>query len=194
MAQERKMRKLFERFILIFVIILFTPFQACVRHSASPPATKPLIMRAYCMDKGRYGDSLRIYVEADDSAGSLLRIATVVDQVGYGRYPTSWIYLEPQYQHHLTGYLQWNTFSSHASWMPEWTQITIQVSVFDTAGNESNTVVFPFEFVSEVVPQPSPPPPFDQEDIPRLGFVDIDLFNPLQMGDGHEHRFDRFGF
>lgn len=188
------MKDLLGLFTLIFVLILLTVSQGCVSLPASPPGTRPVITHAYCIERGRYGDILKIYIEADDPNGNMFRIATVVDQVGYGHYPTSWLYLGPQYQHLLIGYLQWNTFSSNTSWMPEWTQITVQVSIFDTAGNESNTVVFPFEFVSEVVSQPLPPPPFDQENITRLGFVDINLFNPFQIGNDREHLFHRVPF
>jgi len=179
---------------LFFPLFLMSLSLGCVSLPVSPPETKPVITHAYCIEKGRYGDVLKIYIEADDPSGNIFKIATVVDQVGYGRYPTSWIYLEPPDQHHLFGYLQWNTYSYHASWMPEWTQITIQISVFDTAGNESNTVAFPFEFVSEVVPQPPLPAPFNRWNIPRLGLIDIDLFNPSQMRDKHERRSDRLGF
>jgi len=139
-------------------------------------------------EKGMYGTVLRIYLEADDPQGYMFRIATAVDQVGYGSYPTDWIYLKSQYQHHFLGYLQWNTFSAHASWMPEWTQITIKVSILDTDGNESDSVIFPFEFVSEAVPEIPLPPPFDQGNIPRLGHIGIDLFNPLEMGDDRNRR------
>ena len=109
----------------------------------------------------------------------MLRIASVVDEVGYGYYPTDWIYLKSQYQKQFKGYIQWNTFSTRTSYLPEWTQITVKVSVFDKAGNESNEVVFPFTF--EITPKEYAyklPPPFDQGDLPRLGYIMIDLFYP----------------
>jgi len=172
-----------------FGLFVFVALQGCVSLPASPPGTKPVITHAF-MNKegGTYGSVLRIYIGADDPQGFMFRIATVVDQVGYGSYPTDWIYLKPQYQHHLIGFLQWNTFSFHASWMPEWTQITINVSILDTDGNESNSVVFPFEFVSEAVPETPLPPPFNQRNIPMLGYIDINLFNPLEMGDDRDRR------
>jgi hypothetical protein len=176
------MRKLFLGPIL--VVILSTVFQGCTSLPISPPRTEPVITQAFIdKEKGIYGSILKIYLEADDPKGYMFRMATVVDQVGYGRYPTDWTYLEPQHEHHLIGYLQWNTFSFHASRMPEWTQLTIKVSIFDTDGHESNTVVFPFEFVSQAVPETPLPPPFNQGNIPILGHIYINLFNPLEMGD-----------
>jgi len=180
-----------KKLLRFFGLFLFIAIQVCVLLLASPPRTKPIITHAFMnMERGRYGSILKIYIEADDPKGFMFRIATVVDQTGYGHYPTDSIYLKPQYQHYLIGYLQWNTFSYHASWMPEWTRLTIRVSIVDTNGNESNEVVFPFEFVSQVFPENPLPPPFDQGNIPMLGHIVIDLLNPLQLEDERE-RFDR---
>jgi hypothetical protein len=168
---------------LILVLILLFVFEGCVSLPISPEGIKPVITNVFLVkEKGRYGDILKIYIEAEDPIGYMYRIATVVDQPGYGRYFPDFINLSPQYQHHLIGYLQWNTFSSHASRMPEWAQITIKVSILDTSGNESNTVLFPFTFVSEEVPERPLPPPFNQGNIFRLGYIDINLRNPFEMG------------
>jgi hypothetical protein len=68
--------------------------------------------------------------------------------------------------------------------MAEWTQITLKVSVFDKAGNESNEVIFPFTFETGLRSASSYnlPAPFDQGDLPRLGYVQIDLYDPTRMG------------
>jgi hypothetical protein len=64
--------------------------------------------------------------------------------------------------------------------MQEWTAITLKVSIFDKAGNESNVAFFPFTFESGVKDQYKyrPPAPFDQGDVPKLGYIMIDLFSP----------------
>jgi hypothetical protein len=146
-----------------------------------PGTHAPIITHAFAVDKGDYGYIWKIYIEAEDPDGEMLRIASVVDQVGYGHYPTDWIYLKPQYQKHFRGYIQWNTFSSKASYLPEWTQITLKLSVIDKAGNESNEVVFPFTF--EITPGQyayKPPAPFDHGGLPKLGNIMVDLHNPDQ--------------
>jgi hypothetical protein len=112
-----------------------------------------------------------------------------VDHTGYGRYPTDWIIIKRQYQNQVKGYIQWNTFSSKSPYLREWTEITLKVSIMDKAGNESNVVVFPFEFVSGAVPKYELPSPFDQGDIPKLGYVHIDLIEPT-MGFGENRRED----
>ena len=148
-----------------------------------PEKIGPIITQAFAVEKGKYGYIWKIYLEAEDPNGQMLKIASVVDEPGVGRYPTDWTYLKPQYQNHFKGYLQWNTFSSHTGYMPEWTQITLRVSVLDKTGNESNEVVFPFTF--ELTPaqyQYEVPPPFDQGDLAKLGNITIDLYPPGRPG------------
>jgi len=152
---------------------------------AKPEAHAPIITRAFAVEKGYYGYIWKIYIEVEDPDGDMLSIACSVDQVGYGHYPTDWIYLKSQYQKHFKGYIQWNTFSSKAPSLREWTQITLRVSIVDRAGNESNEVIFPFTF--EYGPK-SPykyqlPAPFDQGEAPRVGYIHIDLYEPMNMGD-----------
>lgn len=105
-------------------------------------------------------------------------IAVVVDQPGVGRYPTDYILLDPEHRNHLKGFLQWNTFSSRGTVLSEGTQITLRVFVIDKAGNKSNEAVLPFTFASGSKDQDALPAHFDDEDIPRLGFISIDLISP----------------
>jgi hypothetical protein len=149
-----------------------------------PEIKGPIITHAFAVDKGNYGYIWKIYFEAEDPDGEMLRIAAVVDQPGYGHYPTNWIYLKPQYQKRFKGYIQWNTFSSKASYLREWTQITLKVSIVNKAGIESNEVVFPFTFESGVGDQYryKLPTPFDQGEVSKLGNIFIDLYEPTLMG------------
>ena len=116
----------------------------------------------------------------------MLKIASVVDQPGYGRYSTDWLYIKPEYRKHLKGYIEWNTFSSKAAFLREWTNITLAVSIFDKAGKESNEVVFPFTYETGVKDQYNYelPAPFDQGNLPRLGYIHLDLFEPSNLGSG----------
>lgn len=138
----------------------------------------PMITHAFAEKKGPYGYIWKIYIQAEDPDGDMDKIAVVVNQSGYGSYPTDWIFLKPRCRQQVMGYLQWNTFSSKTSYLPEWTQIIVKVSIFDKAGNESNEVVFPFTFVSGVKPYDLSllPDPFDKRNVPRLGYIMIDLY------------------
>lgn len=170
---------------IVIVLFLFANSRGWAQ--PKPEIKKPIITRAFAVDKGIYGYIWKIYIEAEDPDGDMLRIACVVDQVGYGRYPTDWIYLRPKHGKNFKGYIQWNTFSSKAAYLREWTQITLRVSIVDKAGNESNEVAFPFTFESGIGDQYQYklPAPFDQGDLPKLGNIFIDLFEPTFMaGDG----------
>jgi hypothetical protein len=188
-----KIKKALCFFSLILTLAFFVPCQGWAQlfpyvggTQPRPGTYAPIITHAFAVEKGYYGYIWKIYIEAEDPDGEMLRIASVVDQVGYGHYPTDWTYLKQEYGEHFKGYLQWNTFSSRTSYITEWTQITLKVSVFDKAGNESNVVVFPFTFESGVKGQYQYklPAPFDQGDLPRVGYIHIDLFEPTSMGDG----------
>ncbi len=158
-----------------------------VRHPAGaqpkPGKHAPIITHAFAVEKGYYGYIWKIYLEAEDPGGDMLTIACSVDQAGYGRYPTDWIYLKPPYQKHFKGYVQWNTFSSKAPYLKEWTKITLKLSIIDRERNESNEVVFPFTFESggRSSDQHQLPAPFDQGDVPRVGDIRIDLFELTQI-------------
>jgi hypothetical protein len=173
---------------LALALVLQGCAQALQPAKPAVPGRPPVITRVYAPEMGYYGNILRIYLEADDPDQDMLRIAVVVDQMGYGHYPADWIYLKHPTSGHFIGYLQWNTASASGSYIPEWTQITIKVSVFDRAGQESNVVVIPYEFASGIAQYPPPPPPFDRPDLPRLGHIDINLVNPFQ-NDAHDFRF-----
>ena len=135
----------------------------------------PVITGSYAIDKGYYGIIWKIYIEAEAQGAEMAKIAAVVDQPCQGHYPTDFTLLKAPYRNHLKGYLQWNTLSSTGIALIEGDQFILRVSIIDKAGNESNKVVFPFTVVSGVKGQGSLPAPFDQGDIPRLGFIDIDL-------------------
>jgi hypothetical protein len=187
-----KTRMVLSLFGVSLALILFNTCpgwsQPSTRAQLEAGTPGPIITRAYVAERGRYGDPLKIYIEADDPRGEMLRIATAVNQSGYGRYPTDWIYLKPQHQRHFAGYLQWNTFSSNAPRLREWTQLSLEVSVFDKAGRESNSIVFPLEFLSGTVSAPQPSPPFDVRSLPLLGHIDINLFEPTEMGRDRDRR------
>jgi len=150
-----------------------------------PNPKAPVIKAAYAIDRGIYGSTiLKIYVEAEDPNGDMAKIATTVDQVAHGHYPTDFIMLKPEYGKYFKGYIEWNTWSMHVSSMPDGNYVTARVSVIDKAGNSSNEFVFRFTFQTGVLPAPKPPEPFDQGSLSKLGHVIINLYDPYLMGGG----------
>ncbi len=149
-----------------------------------PNPSAPVRKAATALDQGIYMTILKIYLEAEDPNGDMAKIATEVDQVAYGHYPTDFIFLKPEYGKYFKGFIEWNTASARATGLPDGNYVTVRVSVIDKKGIPSNEFVFRFTFQSGVLPAPKPPEPFDQGSLAKLGNVFIDLFNPYHMGGG----------
>jgi hypothetical protein len=145
-----------------------------------PPGgvTPPVITASFAADKGRHGDPIRIYLAAEHKSGAMEMIAVQVTQVGYGVYPTDWIRLKEGNRARFVAYLQWNT--ARGEFLPEGTRMSINISALDRRGNESNKVVFPYEFSSGKSSPSMLPAPFDQADVPRLGYISIVLRNGIK--------------
>ncbi len=163
----------------IFGVLAITLFFFSFGTSQSKADSKgPMITNSFAIEKGYYGYVWKIYIEAEDPDGEMYKIVPTVDQPGWGPYFPDTILIKPQNQHQLKGYIQWNTFSKNAAHIRDFTPITLRVSIFDKAGNESNAVVFPFQFVSRGVPKYELPSPFNKDDM-KLGNVNIDLYDPF---------------
>jgi hypothetical protein len=162
----------------LFVALSFL-FEPIASAELGPVAKPPTITHAFAVDRGAYhnGYIWKIYIEAEAGDANMSRIASVMNQPGAGSYSPDWINIKSQYQKHLKGYLQWNARNVSGNYV-EGTMIALRVSIFDKTSRESNVAVFYFTFESGVKDQYKLPAPFDQGDIPRLGYINIDLLPP----------------
>ena len=162
----------------LFVALSFL-FEPIASAQLAPAAKPPAITHAFAVDKGSYhnGYIWKIYIEAEAGDANMSRIALVMNQPGAGSYPPDWINIKSQYQKNLKGYLQWNARNVSGNYL-EGTMITLRVSILDKTNRESNVAVFYFTFESGVKDQYKLPAPFDQGDIPRLGYINFDLKSP----------------
>ncbi len=164
-------------------LILFSSFLVVVLFVAHYGWTQerqkihpPVITHAYAIDKGPNGTVWKIYIEAEDAGGDMNYVLVIVDQTGQGRYPADRVLLDPRHRSHLKAFLQWNTL--RAEGLREGTQITVTIFIHDMTGNVSNPVVFPFTFVSGLSAEQDTPAPFDERNIPRIGYIGVHLVNP----------------
>ena len=160
------------------VIVVYSDGYSQTLGSPKPYGKPPLITNFYGPEQMKNGDALKFYIAAEDPDADMLGIAVTASVVyGGGESVTRWIYLKPGNEKTFKGYLQWNT----RSWsLRDFTKITLEVSVFDVAGNDSNEVVMPMTVSNFHVSYPPVPPPFGQEDIKRLGYIHMNLRDPLQ--------------
>ena len=168
-------------FLGIFGVLAITLFLFTFGTAQSKGDPKgPTITHSFAVETGKYGYIWKVYLEAEDPTGDMSKIVSIVDQPGWGEYLAGIIVIKPQNRHHLEGYIQWNPFSSASPTLDVWTQITVKISIIDKAGNESNAVVFPFTFGPGVKHEYNYklPSPFDQGDLPMLGYIDFNIFSP----------------
>jgi len=183
---EKKMRRKRLTYLLLLVGLMVwgcAGTSDSMLNAPNPPGvgSPPVITASFAVDKGRFGDPIKVYLAAEHSTGVMEMVAVQVTQVGYGTYPTSWSYLKPQYGKKFVGYFQWNTSSPMAQMMPEWNDITMDITVIDTSGNQSKAVVLPYQFVTGAHPSPVLPAPFDQAEMERIGWIRVDLVNPSRV-------------
>ena len=159
---------LFSSFV---AVVLFAPYYGWTQERQKTHA--PVITHAYAPDRVPHGSTeLNIYIEAEDADGDMNYVFVVVDEPGHGPYPPDRVLLSPQHRSHLKGFLQWNRVRPGAP-LAEGTQIRVRVSIADKARNVSNEVVFPITFVSGISAQQDIPAPFNDINIPRIGYVGV---------------------
>jgi len=162
-------------------VVCFGPFvdRALSRMGQAKSEGKaPVIVNAYAVDNGQYGTIWKIYIEAEDPDGDMLRIASVVTQTGYGYYPTNWTYIKSADQKHFKGYLQWNTFSSKAVACRNGLRSLYMCPSLIRQATKAIQWFFPFSFETSVSTK-AVAVPFDQGELPRLGYIHLDLINPF---------------
>lgn len=162
-------------FLSFVVVALFAPYYGWTQERQMHT---PVITHAYAPDRVPYGSKeLKVYIEAEDADGDMNYIFVVVDEPGYGSYPPDRVLLDPRYLSHLKGFLQWDRVRPGAP-LAEGTQIRVRISIADKAGNVSNEVVFPIAFVSGISAQQDIPAPFDDFNIPRIGYAGVPQHEP----------------
>jgi hypothetical protein len=186
------------KYIYLFGILLIVTFftlsaerlESLGRVQPQPGSKPPVITHSFAVEKAYYGYVWKFYIEAEDPDSDMYKILAIAHQPGYGTYTNILpIVLKPGFRQHLKGYIQWNSFSSKASYIQEWTQVTLRISIVDKGGYESNEVIFPITFESGVKSQYTLPAPFDQGEVSKLGYLDLDLVDPYYSNSNDRHRF-----
>jgi hypothetical protein len=173
--------------ILFMGGLLTALFSACVgagRVASTSGTQPPAITRSYAADKGGYGQTWKIYIEAEDPDGDMFKIASELQQEGV-RYQKSvdTIFVKKRDQKSLKGYLALDTFFLREPGLSVSSRLALRVSITDKAGNESKTAVFHFEYTGKTSEPTSLPAPFDQGDIPKLGNLVIEGKHPPPRSD-----------
>jgi hypothetical protein len=170
------------RIVFMVSLVVISAFSNIGEGWAQPKSggQPPVIIHSYALDKGVYGQTWKIYIEAEDPDGDMLKIASVLEQEGIRyRRPIDFIFLKKRDRKQLKGFLSLNTYFLREPSMAVSPRLTLRVSISDKAGNESKEAVFHFEFVPNGAESAARlPAPFDQGDIPKLGNILIEGKDP----------------
>jgi hypothetical protein len=176
--------------LLLGISVAMTLFFVAPSSMAAQPKPgthAPMITSTFAVEKGYQGYIWKIYLEAEDPDGDMLRIASVAEQPGFAHPFTDWIFIKSPYQKHFKGYIQWN-IGQGPQYLWPYTHITLNVSIQDKAGNWSNEVIFPFAFQEGIDSTDYRlPAPFDQGELAKIGNVFIDIYQNPQTGVRREH-------
>jgi len=147
-----------------------------------PGGSPPVITHWFASEELHHGDTWRIYVAAKDPDGDMDQFVGVLEQVGYGRYPSNYVRIKGKNREEVRGYLVFYSTSGMGLWLAEWTQLRLTLFIQDRGRNSSNKVVLPV-ILSHGARQGSPPPPFSTGGLSKLGVFWFDLVESGINGD-----------
>ncbi len=153
-----------------------------------PGGSPPVITHWFAADELHHGDIWKIYVEANDPDGDMLRFVCAFNQAGYGPYSAAYVVVKKQHRGKMKGYLDFFSSAGAGLRMPEWTQLTMTLYIQDRGGNASDKIDFPL-VLSRGARQKPPPAPFDTGKLERLGTISVELVNPQEDGNGRRFPF-----
>jgi hypothetical protein len=154
-----------------------------------PGGSPPVITHWFASEELSHGDIWKIYLEAHDPDGDMRQFVCTFTQLAYGPYSSEYVLIKKPHRESMKGYLAFPTFAGAGLWLPEWTQLSLTVYIRDKGGNTSNKVVFPL-VLSRGTKQGPPPPPFDTDELDKLGTISVELIDPTR-GNGTDGEFDR---
>ncbi len=136
----------------------------------------PVITHSFASGEMRVGDSWKIYLNASDPDGEMIRIFATVEQAGRS-YPVSIRRVSKENGKEFSGYLYLSTTSSESAL--DGLSITLRIQIQDRSGEFSQPVVFPL-VLSSLATQQAPPQGIFKEQ--NLGPIMVTLKGVYKMG------------
>jgi hypothetical protein len=166
------------------LVVLLSSCVGTARVPSTSGTQPPVITHSYASDKGVYGQTWKIYIEAEDPDGDILKITSDLQQEGVRyRQSVDSIFVKKRDQKYLKGFLALDTYFLREPSLGVSPRLVLRVSITDKAGNESKAAVFHFEYAGTIPESASLPAPFDQGNIPKLGNILIEGKYPPPRSD-----------
>ena len=179
---ELKVKTTKRFFILVGVFISLA--YLCTEGHAQSKGSAPVITFAWAQDRIRQGEDWRIYIAANDPDGDMYRIYCRIDQPGGQVYRPDVSSIKKGLEGQLTGYLVLRTYSPQDLFG---LYLTLNLTIVDRAGNESQTYSFPLTIDGEKTkfpPQGLIPAGLEKGLNQRISYIGIDLMRRDRLGGG----------
>ncbi len=146
---------------LLFLLCLAVGCATLQVAERSPKAT-PVITQSFASEQVRPGETWKIYLNASDPNGEMIRIYGVVEQPGQ-IYPVSITKISKENAKEFSGYLYLST--APPAHPLDGTSITLTVQIQDRSGNFSQPAVFPLTLKSLAAQEAPPQGVFKEQDL-----------------------------
>ena len=173
-----------KRRLFIFMSLFISLTALSVEGQAQTKGSVPVITFAWAQERIRQGEDWRIYIAATDPDGDMYRIYCRIDQPGGQVYRPDISSIKKGMEGQLTGYLALRTYSQQDFFG---LYLTLNLTIVDRAGNESQSLSFPLAIDGERTKSPPPdliPAGLEKGLNQRIGYIGIDLMRRDRMGGG----------
>ncbi len=137
----------------VFVFLCLAMGCATLMSSKEEVKATPVITQSFASKEIRIGDTWKIYLNASDPNGEMIKISAIVEQTGQNN-PESITKVSKENGKGFSGYLYLSTAS--LANVLDGTSIRLWVQIQDRAGNFSQPVIFPL-IIKSVATQEAPP-------------------------------------
>ena len=146
----------------VFVFLCLAMGCATLMSSKEEVKATPVITQSFASREIRIGDTWKIYLNASDPNGEIIKISAIVDQPEQ-IYPESITKVSKENGKGFSGYLYLSTATLANA--PDGTSITLWVQIQDRAGNLSQPATFPLTLKSLATQEAPPQGVFREGDI-----------------------------
>ena len=150
--------------LLAAVFVFLCLAMGCATLESPKGAVKatPVITQAFASEEIRVGETWKIYLNASDPNGEMIKIYGIVEQPGQ-IYPVSITKVSKENGKEFSGYLYLST--APPAHPLDGTSITLTVQIQDRSGNFSQPAVFPLTLKSLAAQEAPPQGVFKEQDL-----------------------------
>ena len=173
-----------KRRLFIFMTLFISSTALYLEGLAQTKGSAPVITFAWAQERIRQGEDWRIYIAATDPDGDIHRIYCRIDQPGGQVYRPDISNIKKGMEGQLTGYLVLRTYSQQDFFG---LYFTLNLTIVDRAGNESQLLSFPLSIDGEKTKFPPPeliPAGLEKGLNQRIAYIGIDLMRRERLGGG----------